>query len=204
MSASLTIEVKDRASAKLREQMAKCSGARLNAAVGPAVTLLVKRNYLSLPHNRKGWAPVNFWADAARATNWTSVVDGVVVSTNKIGVRQRYQGGWIRPVNAKALAFPVAEEAYGKTPADFPDQLQLVVIKGKGAWLALKSFEPHGQTPRACRKQIQGPAVNTLRERLKFMFLLSYGVNQPANPAVLPSDEEIFSTVTQAAEAAIK
>lgn len=126
------------------------------------------------------------------------------MSVNKIGVRQRYQGGHIAPVHAKALTIPVAEEAYGKTAADFAGQLQLVVIKGKGAWLALKSFEQRDRDKQRGRHQAHGPALSVLRERLKFLFRLCAGVDQEANPNVLPSDEEYFAEVDKGATEALK
>jgi hypothetical protein len=147
---------------------------------------------------------VNFWAGAARSTNWQVVPEGVLISVNQIGVRQRYQGGPIRPVNAKALAIPVAEEAYGKVPADFGDQLQLIIIKGKGAWLALKSYEQRPQDKQHGRHQAQGPGLSTVRERLKFLFRLSAGVDQEPDRSVLPTNEEILATALEATKEAVK
>jgi hypothetical protein len=204
LSVSYTVNIKDGATPELRAQIAKCDPRRLGSFVAPAVAKKVKANFLARPHNQRGWHPVNFWADAARATNYQILPDGVLISVNKIGVRQRYQGGPIRPLNAKALAIPVAEEAYGKVPADFGDQLQLIIIKGKGAWLALKSYEQRPQDRQHGLHQQQGPGLSTVRERLKFLFLLIAGVDQKADPAVLPPDEEILSTARTAALEAIK
>jgi hypothetical protein len=204
MSLSFSIDVLDRATPAIKEKVAATSPQRLRAFVGPAVSLAVKEHFLMLPHNRRGWKPANFWPSAARATNWQTVPDGVVISVNQIGVRQRYQGGPILPVNAKALAIPVAEQAYGKTPRDFGGQLQLVVIKGKGAWLALKSFEQRPQDKQKGRKKQQGPGITTVRERLKFLFLLCAGVEQAPDPNVLPTEEEIRITAVTAIKEAIK
>src|SRR6185437_7675266 len=136
---SQSLNIIDRATPALRAKIAKCSGARLNAFIGPRLVLKTQGHFLRLPHNKRGWDPVNFWPDAARATNWEPQVEGVLLRVNKIGVRQRLQGGPIKPTGGrKAITIPVAEEAYGKTAADFGDQLELVVIKGKGAWLALR------------------------------------------------------------------
>lgn len=204
MSFSFFIDVKDHATPAIRAKIAATSPQRLRAFVGPAESLLVKKHFLALPHNRRGWKPANFWPGAARSTNWQTVPDGVVISVNQIGVRQRYQGGPIRPVNAKALAIPVAEQAYGKTPRDFGGQLQVVVIKGKGAWLALKSFEQRPADKQKGRKKQQGPGLATVRERLQFLFKLCAGVEQAPNPNVLPTDEEIRATAITAIEEAIK
>ena len=205
MSLFVDVEVEDKATPELKRKMEAARPQRLNSFIGPAVSKVVKRNFLARPHNKRGWQPVNFWAGAARSTNWQVVPEGVVISVNQIGVRQRYEGGPIRPTGGrKAITIPVAEEAYGKTAADFGDQLQLVIIKGRGAWLALKSYEQRPQDKQHGRNQTHGPGLSTVRERLKFLFMLSAGVNQDADRSVLPTDEEILDTAVEAATEAVK
>jgi hypothetical protein len=204
MSASFQIDIKDQATPELKRKIEALRPARVNEFVGGALKNLLKHNFLAQPHNKKGWQPLHFWSGAAQSTHYQVIPEGVVLSTSQIGVRQRYQGGTIRPVNAKALAIPVAEEAYGTVPKEYGDQLKLVVIKGKGAWLALKSYEQRPKDEQRGRKQIQGPGISTVRERLKFLFALSASVDQKPNPGVLPSMQEITDTAVEAVKAAIK
>lgn len=204
MSASFQIDVKDHASPAVRAKIEACSARRLYEGIAPRLENLFKRHFRSLPSNKKGWPSTGFWGRAANATNSQLVPEGVLVSVNQIGARQRFQGGPIKPVNAKALTIPVSSESYGKTPADFGGELKLIVIKGKGAWLAKSLYEPHGRQPRAGRKSLQGPALVPLREKLQFLFRLSSGVEQAANPNVLPPDAEITREALLGAEEAVR
>jgi hypothetical protein len=200
MSQSFTIDVKDKASSALQRKMDACAPHRLNAFIGPRLSKLTQDHFIRLPHNKKGWKPVNFWADAARSTSWMTLPEGVLIRVNKIGVRQRYQGGVIRPVNAKALTIPIAEEAYGKTAADFGDQLQLIVIKGKGSYLAIKPQIKAAKGHRAKRGEA-GPSQN---ERMLFLFKLCASINQDADPNVLPTDDEYSAEAIAGAKEAVK
>jgi hypothetical protein len=205
MNFSANIKITDNASPALAAKIAAIAPNRLNQSVAHSAVRLTKLKLLSLPHNKRGWAPTNFYKRAAASVISTVLPEGVLISIPQIGIRQRYQGGEIKPVNKKFLAIPVAEEAYGKTPADFGDQLQLVAIKGKGAWLALRSFETRNtQHATRTRNKQQGPGQSTVRERLKFLFRLSSGVTQQANPDILPTDEQYREDARQAIEEAIK
>jgi hypothetical protein len=205
---STSIQVRDNATPDMRAKMAAITPQRLNSFIGPAVALRLKRNFLAMPHNRRGWTPANFYPDAARSTNWQPVPEGVLVSVNKIGVRQRYYGGEIHAVNAGSLTIPVAEEAYGHTARDF-DNLVVVCIPGKGCWLAKKTFEEQPSAVKGRRRgpgkrAFQGPALSPMRQRLQFMFRLVKSVEQEPNPDVLPGDDEIKETVATAILDALK
>jgi hypothetical protein len=198
-------KVIDGATPSIRALMASLTPRRLNAAVGPAATKLTQNKLLSNPPNKRGWPTTNFWPRAAKATNWAETPAGPVISINMIGMRQRFHGGEIKPVNAKALTIPVAAEAYGKTAADFAGQLKLVVIPGKGAWLAKQSFEERpGGRLKAGRRQVQGPGTSTARQRLKFLFYLSKGVTQEAHPEIIPTTDEYGDAAIKAIKEAVE
>ena len=98
----------------------------------------------------------------------------------------------------------------GSSRPEACDAMQSIVIKGKGAWLALRSFEQVslgagvvGPAPKGQKRQ-KGPGQRTMRERLKFLFRLSAGIEQDPDPRVLPSDEEILNTAVEAAGEAVK
>jgi hypothetical protein len=209
------LAIRDAASPALAAKIAQISPNRLNQSVAHSAVRLTKLKLLLLPHNKRGWTPTNFYKRAAASVISTVLPEGVLISIPQIGMRQRYQGGEIKPVNKKFLAIPVAEESYGKVPADFGDQLQLVAIKGKGAWLALRSYEsapsPRGEgrgeggrSAKRTRNKQQGPGQSTVRERLKFLFRLSAGVTQQANPDILPTDDQYRDEALNAIEEALK
>jgi hypothetical protein len=195
--------VKDGATPSIRRLASALTPRRLNATVGPAATKLTQKHLLANPPNKRGFPTTNFWSRAAKATNWAETNEGPRVSIAQIGMRQRYHGGVIKPVNAKALTIPVAAEAYGKTAADFGGQLKLVVIPGKGAWLAKASFEDRSTGSQRGRKKLQGPGLSTVRQRLKFLFRLSAGVNQDANPQIIPTTDEYGDTGIKAIQEAL-
>ncbi len=190
MSIAINISLTDRATPEVKALIGRCSPQRLASAVGPAVARLTRRHFVALPHNKRGWKPVNFWAQAARSTSWSIVPDGVVISVNKIGVRQRLRGGRISPVNARALAIPITEAAYGKVPSDFPEAFLLRTRKGAYLVQGNTTLTPKGRT----RKGVSA---------LQFLFKLSSGVDQAADPTVIPSDAEYLQTASSAIAAAV-
>ncbi len=184
MSVSLEIKViRDTAGPALANLRSALTPQRMAAAVGPACAKLTQQHLLDLGTNKKGWPTTNFYARAAKATNWAAAPEGVVVSINQIGVRQRYQGGPIRPVNAKYLTIPIDPEAYGKVASDFENLICIRTKKGK--YLAQK--EGTGKTA-----------------TLKFLFKLSPGVDQEGDVEVLPTRDEYFDTAKEAILRAIK
>src|SRR4051794_33667711 len=96
MNLAVKIEViKDTARPAVQALLDKLTPQRLAAAIGPAVNNLVKSNYGKQLPNKHGWPSRGFWGEAIRHTDWAAVTDGVVVSTDKVGVQQRYLGGGI-------------------------------------------------------------------------------------------------------------
>ncbi len=98
------------------------------------------RNSLAaMPKNRRGWPSTGFWEDAARRV--IGVADGgtVRLSSDKLGLRQRYHGGTITARNHKYLTIPICAEAYGTKVADWGiKNLVLVINKSTGSrWFAL-------------------------------------------------------------------
>lgn len=180
---STSISIIDRASPALRAKIDACRPQRLNAFIGPAVAKLTRENFRGLPTNKMGWPSTGFWRGAANSTSWQTLPEGVLISISQIGVRQRYQGGEIHAVNAKAMTVPVSAQAYGHVAADFPGSFLLKTKKG--AWI------------------VQYGGGRKHDTTLEFLFKLVTSVTQEANSNVLPSDEEITSTALAAAEKAV-
>jgi len=176
---------------------------RLSAAVGPACANLTRAHLRDLGQNKRGWPTTNFWARAAKATSWRRVPEGTVVSINQIGVRQRFFGGPISPVNAKALTIPISPVAYGHVASDFPGIFALKTPKG--TYLVQKD-ETEGMKKRERAKAIRGMGGNWKRREagtLHFLFKLVSSVLQGPNPGVLPDMDEYRAESNKAVLAAV-
>lgn len=206
MSVATTIAIRDNASLALHEAAESVAPKRMAAAIGPAVARLVQRHLRGRGTNKRGWPTTNFWARAAKATSWAETPQGVVVSVNQIGVRQRYFGGVIKPVNKRALTIPISPVSYGKVASDFPG-LFLLPTK-KGAYLVQYAGSvPDGRTKKAkgaARRSMGGNAKARKDATLNFLFKLVSQVDQKPDPNVLPSKEAVLEVARGAVMGLVK
>jgi hypothetical protein len=172
--------VTDQASAPLEKKVAALSSERVAKVAGPRLREFTRDHIKRLPKNKKGWPSTGFWEDAARGCTWEVIGDvasrqhAVLIRVNKVGFKQRYYGGPIRPVSAKALTLPISPKAYGKSASEFPG-LFLMVTR-KGAYLVRYAG---GTTAKGrFKKQLS---------TLEFLFKLSPGVMQKGNRDIVPS-----------------
>lgn len=202
MSIGVSISATDLATPALEAKLAQIQPDRLRAILAPGLTQFTQRHLLSNGTNAKGWPSTHFWADAARGTSWTASEGGFTISINKIGVRQRYFGGPIRPVSARALAIPINPVSYGHVPADFPG---LFLLKcASGAYLVQSNETVSDKTGRTIGKSGKGGnAGRRLKSNLTFLFKLSAGVQQDPDPSVIPSEDELTETGMSLLERAI-
>lgn len=201
MNVEVSITTTDTISGPLREKIAAMQPARIAKVVGPRVNELTRGHLVANGTNQRGWPSTGFWEDAARATGWKDMGDGsVLISIAKIGVRQRYRGGAIVPKNVKFLTIPIHPDAYGKTAKDF-DNLILITTP-KGAYLAQGSFESLGLTKDG-RRTRRGRGSPIKRQVLTFLFKLSSGVDQVANPNVIPSPADYTRAALTALDQAV-
>lgn len=140
MSLGANIEIDDRALQKTIKKM-PLAGASLNSVVGRSAANMVKDHLRDLDNKRAnslGGERSHFYAEAADATYFDTITDGVAVNIAKEGMAQRYYGGEITPVNSKALAIPARAEAHGRSPREpeIPD-LNVMFFQGKKAIGAL-------------------------------------------------------------------
>lgn len=204
MSVALQIKTFDRgATDAVRQLEAELSPSKLSATFGPRCKELTRDHLKRMPRNKRGWPSTGFWEQAARATRWEPRGAGTIaIVVDKIGARQRYLGGPIRPQIASALTIPISPLSYGKTAKDFPGSFLLKTPKG--AYIVMYG-NANGKPlkPESGRKR----ARTALRGTLVFLFKLSGGVNQKPNPNVLPTPAEYRETIFAAAReriAAIK
>lgn len=188
-----TIDIRDEVTPILLGLGARLTGA-INPAIGAAVVDLFQQNFLSLGQNKDGYPSTNFWARAARATNYDVLADGVNINVNQQGVRQRLEGG---PINAKPdswLTIPARQEAYGKRAGEFSN-LHFVFFRSGLAALV----ENDSTDVKFGRQKKDGTRTVTPGETRGggIFYWLKKRVVQDGNPAVIPSETAITATVTE-------
>lgn len=198
MPFALEIITRDNVTPTLGAVMRNVSPARVRARIGPAVANLMRRHYLTLPRNKMGGTSTNFWQQASDAVRWETDATGVLVITDKIGVRQRLLGGVIRPVKAKNLAIPANALSYGKTPAEFASLKFVQFGRGQNApkALVMQTAVATQITP----KRGAGKGFKATASELGkvVMYWLVKEVNQQPNPNVIPTDEQFLNTIEAA------
>lgn len=126
--------------------------------------------------NALGGRRTHFYAAAAGQTFWTASATEAEVTIAKDGIRQRFLGGEIKPVNARALTVPVHPEAHGRRAAEFGPELRLVLFGGTAS------------NPNAIGMLVLGKGATA-----PVYYLLVGSVSQDPDPTVLPSDDDMLS-----------
>ncbi|NQT94194.1 MAG: hypothetical protein HQ559_15640 [Lentisphaerae bacterium] len=127
--------------------------------------------------NKMGGRRSHFFSAAADSTFFAAVSDGVEIHIAHTGMAQRYYGGTITPVNARALAIPARPEAYGRLPRD-PELPELFVRTWKGGSVAALAAKENGA--------------------LRVYFWLVKSVTQEGDPSVLPSEKYLLNNAALA------
>ena len=180
----MNITIIDPATRVVQQLHATIAPPPLHAAIATKVKQQVQNHLLAKGPNKKGWPSTSFYPSAAHATSATSDGTHVTVTIDQVGIRQRYYGGRIAPVNAKALTIPIDPLSYGHRASEFPN---LSVVKTpKGAYLVQKPQNAHSNGRREARSRAQ--------EASRFLFKLVGSVNQLPDPSVLPSKADLLAT----------
>jgi len=212
MSLAQKIEIEDSASPWLMELKGQVSPHRMAAEVGPRCTRLVQRNFRQLGTNAKGWPSTHFYGRAAEATNWQEGFGFVMIAINQIGIRQRLEGGDIKPVNAGALTIPAMPEAYGKTAGEFSN-LKFAMIEDpergtmRPALVAMRSTSSQVERVNITRGKQKGQTrFKEVSQTfgLQALFWLAKGVHQEPDPSVMPTDGEFEHAFGQSVDALLK
>lgn len=190
MSIAIGIDVKDTGTPILRSVSRAIRPEALGPIIGRSANNTIREHLFGLNQSRPnalGGRRTQYYAQAARSTQFQIEGDTVVVSTNQIGIAQRYYGGTIKPKTAKFLTIPVHPAAYGKRAREF--DLELVF--------------GHGGQPIALATKASG-SVSTLDSRGRIRkghgfgeiyFRLAKSITQQADPTVLPYDELVESRI---------
>lgn len=208
MSIATKIEViKDTATPEMRFLQANVNPHRMAAEIGPRATRLVQRNFLKKGENKKGWPSTHFWARAAEATNWQEGFGFVMLSINQIGLRQRLEGGDIKPVNASMLTIPAVLEAYGKRAREFSNlkfgfaldpesgKMRPALVEAEASNIKI------GKILKSGKRNITHTSDATSKVAI---FWLLASVHQEPDPTVLPSDDEFGAEMDKSFEAVLR
>lgn len=195
------INITDRATPLLLRVRGAVQGGRLANAMGRGASNEVQGHLFRLNAerpNRLGGRRTNFYAQAARSTHYTAEPGAITVSVSHVGIRQRFEGGRIRPVTKKYLTIPATAEAHGKRAGEFPD-LQFAILGGRPCLVRARQTRLKlGGRRKDGSRAIRGVLSTTGTEVL---YWLVREVNQKPDPSVLPSKDVIARSAIAAGEA---
>ena len=129
----LTITGDVEARKAIADKVAKCDPHRVATRVAVPTAKHWRNHLAGLPRNQKGYPSTGFWEDAARRVVGVAEGGNVLLTSDKLGLRQRLHGGTIKAVNHKYLTIPICAEAYGTKVADWGmENLTLVINRATG------------------------------------------------------------------------
>lgn len=195
----VTLQIRDEAAPLLRAALGALRSGSIERAMGQGVANLV-RNHLFAKNatpNQLGGRRTNFYARAARSVNLQSARPGeAVVSINHLGLRQRWQGGVIRPVRGNYLTIPAVSEAHGRRAREFKNLRVSYNRAGRPAALV----EAEATRLKFGRKRADGSRRATSLGGVggRVFFWLVPEVNQQPDPSVLPDERRMLEAALQA------
>jgi hypothetical protein len=171
---------------------------QLNPIVGRAARTAYRDHLFGLNSQRPnalGGARTNFYADAARATQFRVEGDHVIVSINQVGIALRFFGGTVKPRTAKFLTIPVHPRAHGHRAREF--DLELVYGRnGEPIALATKS-----SLVNIVRQTAKGRITRNLGGRRgEIMFRLVRSATMKPDETVLPYPQQVGAAAARAVD----
>lgn len=197
MAVSYHFHLTDGATPTLHRLALAMQPRELGNAAAPAVRNLFQAHFRLLNSeraNKLGGKRTNFYAAAARSTNTRVDNDGVVVSVNHLGIRQRFYGGPIRPTGGRQfLTLPAVPDAYGKRAREYNDLEFGFAYDSHTGRMRPALVETHKSSIRFGRRRQDGSRSVSAKERAggRAVFWLVRKVVQAPDRSVIPSDEEI-------------
>lgn len=183
MSVGLLINAQNTAGPAAKAVSRAIMPAQLNPVIGRSVRNSVREHLFALNGSRPnqlGGRRTNFYTGAGRATQFQVLSDThIEVSSNHVGIAQRYYGGTIKPKKGKYLTIPARAEAHGKRAREFPD---LEVLRRGGV----------GE-PFALARKINGQGG--AKGGGEILFWLKKEVTQRPDPTVLPTTDVMATAV---------
>ena len=173
---NVTYNINDMASPAIQAKLAQCDPHRIATRVAVRVSTHWRNHLAGMPKNRNGYPSTGFWEDAARRV--VGIADGgtAKISSDKLGLQQRYYGGTITAKNANNLTIPICAEAYGTKVSDWGfDNLVLVILADGRKFLALWLGSEEAQsTYQKNFARLASRASSTTRRAGKLKPILAY------------------------------
>lgn len=129
-----SLDITDNLTPRLEALRSFMSADNINKIIGQSAANTFRQHFLAREQtpNKNHWPKLHFYSAAANSTSFQVVSDGAVVSVQKLGIRQRLQGGEINAgVTSKWLTIPARQEAYGKRAREFNDLRAVIFIRGQ-------------------------------------------------------------------------
>jgi hypothetical protein len=197
---ALSAELKDVAGAELMKQLGAALPSSLAKATAEDLVIATQDHLRELDTrgNRLGGQRTHFYGEAASNTTGQAEGDQVRVSINKQGIRQRFFGGEIKPVNRKFLTIPARAEAHGKTAREFNNLRFVMFGPDTAALIEAERTDVEIRKPRGKGK------LAPVSERARsagggVMFWLVRSVTQNPDPEVVPSKEKLGAVLRESA-----
>jgi hypothetical protein len=196
----VTIEISDTASPQVKTALAAPGSMAVKSVMGRAVVNQSREHFRRLNSerpNKLGGTRTNFWAQVARSANHQVLADGFELGIAHVGLRQRWQGGTIRPQKAKMLTIPAIPEAYGKRAREF-NNLRFAIIKGQPALIEAEATQIRfGKRGVKAKGSTLEASAGKAR---KVFYWLATSVYQAPDPSAMPTMQEFGSVAAAAAQ----
>jgi hypothetical protein len=132
---NIRLQVTDTATPGLQDAVNTLTHRRAAKVAGMAVRVLIRKHLAAKNRqpNKKNWPKTQWFARARDRVMYVEDGVGVAVVIDFPGFAMRYTGdpAVIRPVNAKNLAIPMHQMAYGRRPREFKDLIFIPVLRGR-------------------------------------------------------------------------
>lgn len=197
MAFGIAFIYQDNVTPAVRDLAAALKPEELNPVVGQALAIVFFDHFVAKQQsggNKLGGPRTNFYARAAQNTSFTVAGDYVVISIASVGIAQRFFGGTIKPVHAKFLTIPARAESYGKRASEFKD---LEILWGKNGPYALARRAASLIKPSRRNKDGIRTIYREGEQGGEILFWLVKEVTQQPDPSVLPSQEDVASSVNR-------
>lgn len=206
MSELLQVEISDTATPLLARLSAALAHRQpVHAVMGERVEGELKAHFAARNQepNQRGWPKQNFWARIRNATALTSATDeGATVTIADPAINQKVYGGTIRPKEAKFLAIPARQEAYGVMPKSGLIPALRFAVLPRGGPVLIQAEHTAIKISKDRRKGREGQQrVKSLGERGGGVFYwLRRSVTQAADPRALPERGQLLTAALESAE----
>lgn len=206
---SYGVTIKLPPSPRLINLMAGIDRKEYQKPMGNAAVLILKEHFAQMSADQNehhsawmvGALPSGLYTKFSDATNFAPSDSGIVASINHPAVRQRLQGGTIRPRNATCLTIAANAYAYGKRASSVGVSLKFMFAYDE----LTRHWRPALVAPDAVTKDTgKARKDGTRRQRTirpsGIYYWLVKSVTQGPNPGVLPDRAALLNGVAGALE----